>query len=48
MIGRELLEMMSSSLQTIKNIDEEIRNHHLENEQEFLNWQDKLNELSVK
>lgn len=48
MIGRELLEKMSSSLQMIEQIDEEIRHLNLENEQEFLNWQDKLNELSIK
>lgn len=48
MIGRELLQKMSSSLQMIREIDEEIRHLNLENEQKFLNWQDELNELSVK
>ena len=40
--------MLEKSLDLIRSTDKLIRNLKLENEQEFLDWQDELNALSVK
>ena len=36
------------SVEALKEVDETVRENGLENEQWFLDWQDKLNEISVK
>ena len=36
------------SLDAIQEVDKIVRENGLENEQWFLDWQDKLNEISVK
>jgi hypothetical protein len=36
------------SVEALKEVDEMVRENGLENEQWFLDWQDKLNEISVK
>lgn len=40
--------MLEKSLDLIRSTDKLIRNLKLENSQEFLDWQDELNALSVK
>ena len=40
--------MLDKSLDLIRSTDKLIRNLKLENSQEFLDWQDELNALSVK
>ena len=41
-------EMLSSSLKMIESIDKLIRCSGLENTQEFIEWQDTINAISVK
>ena len=50
MKDKELIinEMLSDSLKMIKNIDKLIRDSGLENTQEFIEWQDTINAISVK
>lgn len=47
-----LLEVLkiacNESLYAVQEVDKMIRANALENEQWFLDWQDKLNEISVK
>lgn len=43
-----LKEHAQKALEYIEMIDKEVRNLGLQNEQWFLDWQDKLNEISVK
>lgn len=43
-----VINLMKDSLQMIKATYNLIKLYGLENEQEVLNWQDKLNEISVK
>ena len=40
--------VLEKSLDLIRSTDKLIRNLKLENSQEFLDWQDELNALSVK
>lgn len=40
--------MLEKSLDLIRSTDKLIRNLKLENEQEFLDWQDEINAISVK
>lgn len=47
-IIRSLKESMQSTLKYIDVLDKEARSKGLSNEQWFLNWQDKLNEISVR
>jgi hypothetical protein len=46
----ELEEILEAKeiLDKVKQFDTQVRSAHLENEQWFLDWQDKLNEISVK
>lgn len=39
---------LEKSLELVRIADKLIRSHKLENSQEFLDWQDKLNAISVK
>ena len=50
MEDKELIinEMLSSSLEMIMSIDKLIRDSGLENTQEFIEWQDTINAISVK
>ena len=50
MEDKELIinEMLSSSLKMIESIDKLIRCSGLENTQEFIEWQDTINAISVK
>ena len=50
MKDKELIinEMLSSSLKMIESIDKLIRYSGLENTQEFIEWQDTINAISVK
>ena len=50
MEDKELIinEMLSSSLKMIESIDKLIRCSGLENTQEFIEWQDTINGISVK
>ena len=43
-----VINLMKDSLQMIKSTYNLIKLYRLENEQEVLDWQDKLNEISVK
>lgn len=47
-MNEQLKIKLQDSLKEIAKLDELVRSQHLENTQEFLNWQDKLNEISVK
>ena len=47
-IEEELKEILKQTFEVISHTDKLIRSHKLENSQEFLDWQDKLNALSVK
>lgn len=40
--------VLEKSLELVKSTDSLIRNLKLENEQEFLDWQDAINVISVK
>ena len=40
--------MLKKSLELIRSTDTLIRNLKLENSQEFLDWQDEINAISVK
>lgn len=40
--------VLEKSLELVRTTDKLIRSHKLENSQEFLDWQDKLNAISVK
>ena len=40
-------ELLEEAITRVIETDKLIREKHLENTQEFLNWQDKLNEISV-
>lgn len=44
----DIKESLQRILVWAKTIDNEVRNLGLQNEQWFLDWQDKLNEISVK
>lgn len=44
----DITESLQRILVWAKTIDKEVRNLGLQNEQWFLDWQDKLNEISVK
>lgn len=39
---------LKNSIEVIEKLDEVVRDNKWENEQWFLDWQDKLNEISVK
>lgn len=41
-------EMLDESILTLEQIDEVMRTKGLENTQEFIDWQDNLNRISVK
>ena len=41
-------EMLAESILTLEQIDEVMRAKGLENTQEFIDWQDNLNRISVK
>lgn len=41
-------EMLDESILTLEQIDEVMRAKGLENTQEFIDWQDNLNRISVK
>lgn len=41
-------EMLDESILTLEQIDEVMRARGLENTQEFIDWQDNLNRISVK
>lgn len=47
-IIQSLKEHAEKSLDYILIVDKEVRAKGLQNEQWFINWQDKLNEISVK
>ncbi len=48
-MSKETLRLAAEAvIETINAIDKQVRASHLENEQWFLDWQDKLNEISVK
>lgn len=47
-IIQSLKEHAEKALSYIQMIDKEVRTKRLENRQWFLNWQDRLNEISVK
>lgn len=47
-IVQSLKEHAEKALEYIQIVDKEVRAKHLENEQWFINWQDKLNVISVK
>lgn len=47
-IVRSLKENMQSTLDYIDVLDKEARHRNLSNEQWFIDWQDKLNEISVR
>ena len=40
--------VLEKSLELVRNTDKLVRDNKLENSQEFLDWQDELNALSVK
>ena len=40
--------VLEKSLELVKTTDKLVRDNKLENSQEFLDWQDELNALSVK
>ena len=40
--------MLEKSLELVRTTDKLVRDNKLENSQEFLDWQDELNALSVK
>ena len=40
--------MLEKSLELVRTADKLVRDNKLENSQEFLDWQDELNALSVK
>ena len=40
--------VLEKSLELVRTTDKLVRDNKLENSQEFLDWQDKLNALSVK
>lgn len=40
--------VLEKSLELVRTTDKLVRDNKLENSQEFLNWQDELNALSVK
>lgn len=41
-------ELFKAHLDEAKVIDRLVREHNMENSQEYLDWQDKLNEISVR
>lgn len=41
-------EMLDESILTLEQIDEVMRAKGLENTQEFIDWQDNLNRISIK
>lgn len=43
-----LTESFIQCLAMAETLDQLVREHNLQNEQWFLDWQDKLNEISVK
>jgi hypothetical protein len=43
-----LYKSMDNSIKTLEDIDKFIRKYNLENTQEYLNWQDKINKISVR
>lgn len=47
-IIQSLKEHSEKALEYIQMVDREVRAKRLQNEQWFINWQDKLNEISVK
>lgn len=47
-MNETLKTILTSSQELMINIDKLVRELALENSQEFLNWQDDLNALSVK
>lgn len=48
MIGKKLLNQMNDALKLVKEIDKQLEENHLYNEYEIIDWQDELNQLSVK
>ncbi len=47
-IEESLKEAMEKYLSVIDILDKEVRSRELQNEQWFIEWQDKLNEISVR
>lgn len=47
-IIQSLKEHAEKAFEYIQMVDREVRAKRLQNEQWFINWQDKLNEISVK
>lgn len=43
-----LNQAMQDNLKLANKIDEKIRKYNLENSQEYLDWQDSLNDISVR
>lgn len=41
-------ELFKAHIDAAKAIDKLVREYDMENSQEYLNWQDELNEISVK
>ena len=47
-MGEKIKVVLEKSLELVRTTDKLVRDNKLENSQEFLDWQDELNALSVK